>query len=256
MNLYYQTYGDGFPLIVLHGLFGMLDNWHNVSKMLGERFHVLTVDQRNHGRSPHSPNLNYGVMADDIRDFMAQHRIPSSFLLGHSMGGKVAMTAALRYPHLVEKLVVIDIAPRSYSSYHDSILEALTSLQLNTFTFRQSIDQALSNTIPDLPVRQFLMKNLTRNDDGTFRWKMNLPVILSSYGEITKAIDGTTPFIKPTLFVRSVKSSYVSEQDKPEMKRLFPFSSIVDFQTGHWVHAEAPEQLTKMVTSFLLQQQH
>ena len=253
MNLNYQAYGEGFPLIILHGLFGMLDNWHTVSKLLGGQFQVFAVDQRNHGRSPHAPELNYGAMANDIRDFMGQHQLPSCFLLGHSMGGKVAMTTALQYPDLVEKLVVIDIAPRAYPPFHDLILEALRSLDLSTFTFRQSIDQALSSKIRELPVRQFLMKNLARNDDGTFRWKMNLPVISSNYGEIMKAVHSTTPFIKPTLFVRSVKSSYIGEQDKPEIQRLFPFSSIVNFETGHWVHAEAPEQLTSIVRNFLLQ---
>ena len=255
MKLNYQSYGEGFPLIILHGLFGMLDNWHTVGRMLERHFRVLAVDQRNHGRSPHSPELNYGVMADDIRDFMTQHEISSAFLLGHSMGGKVAMTTALRNPDLVEKLVVIDIAPRSYPSFHDSILEALTSLTLSDFSSRQSIDQALSSRILEVPVRQFLMKNLARNDDGSFRWKMNLAVIVAQYSEILKGIESNTTFVKPTLFVRSMKSSYISEQDVQEIERLFPNSSIVDFGTGHWVHAEEPERLTKIVTEFLLERQ-
>jgi pimeloyl-ACP methyl ester carboxylesterase len=255
MKLHYQSYGEGFPLIMLHGLFGMLDNWHTVSRMLGGHFRVLALDQRNHGRSPHTPELSYEVMADDIRDFMAQQEISSAFVLGHSMGGKVAMATALRYPDLVEKLVVIDIAPRSYPSFHDSILEALTSLTLSNFSSRQSIDQALSSRIGEVPVRQFLMKNLARNDDGSFRWKMNLAVIAGQYSEVLKRIDSNTSFAKPTLFVRSMKSSYIGDQDIQEIKRIFPDSSIVDFETGHWVHAEEPERLTKVVTEFLLERQ-
>jgi esterase len=255
MKLNYQSYGEGFPLIILHGLFGMLDNWHTVSRMLGGHFRVLAVDQRNHGRSPHTPELSYGVMADDICEFMAEHEISSAFVLGHSMGGKVAMTIALRYPDLVEKLVVIDIAPRSYPYFHDSILDALASLTLSNFSSRQSIDQALSSRIREVPVRQFLMKNLARNDDGSFRWKMNLAAITGQYSEILKGLASNTTFAKPTLFVRAMKSSYIGDQDIQEIKRLFPNSSIANFETGHWVHAEAPQKLTKTLTEFFLERQ-
>lgn len=252
MKLHFQSYGEGSPLIILHGLFGMLDNWHTVGKMLGEHFHVFLVDQRNHGRSPHSQEWNYDVMAEDIVEFIAEHRILPCFLLGHSMGGKVAMTAALKYPDQVEKLVVIDIAPRSYPSFHDSILDALTSLDLGSYTSRQAVDDALSIRIHEAPVRQFLMKNLARNDDGTLRWKMNLPVISANYQEMLKGVNRSATFSKPTLFIRGTKSSYIGEGDLPDIKKLFPHSFIADFDTGHWIHAEAPAQLTKTVTEFLL----
>jgi esterase len=251
MKLNYASYGDGFPLIILHGLFGMLDNWHTVSRMLSTEFRVIALDQRNHGRSPHSPNFNYDVMADDLRDFMAEHRIPSSFLLGHSMGGKTAMQVALKYPHLVERLIVIDIAPRSYPSRHDMILETLESISLSNYSSRQEVDRSLSVKIPELAVRQFLMKNLARNDDGSFRWKMNLPTISAKYGEILRGVSADTAFVKPTLFVRSAKSSYMGDADPAEIKRLFPLSTITTFNTGHWVHAEAPRELTKTVRDFL-----
>jgi len=252
MQLNYQSFGKGSPLIILHGLFGMLDNWHTVGTMLGKQFHVFLLDQRNHGRSPHSPEVSYTVMAEDVRDFAAQHRIPVFFLLGHSMGGKVAMTTALAFPDLVAKLVVVDIAPRSYSSFHDSILEALRSLDLSEYSSRQSVDDALSGSIREAPVRQFLLKNLARNDNGSFRWKMNLPAISSTYQQMLKGVDGSTAFRKPTLFVRGRKSSYIGEQDRPDIERLFPNSTVIDFETGHWVHAEAPAQLTQTVTEFLL----
>jgi pimeloyl-ACP methyl ester carboxylesterase len=169
------------------------------------------------------------------------------------MGGKVAMTVALKYPELVAKLIVVDIAPRSYPSFHDSILGALTSLDLSNLASRLAIDDALSVRIQEAPVRQFLMKNLARNDDGSFRWKMNLPVISSNYQEILKEVTSNAAFSNPTLFVRSKKSSYIGEMDLSDIKRLFPHSTIVDFETGHWVHAEAPGQLTNTVTEFLLQ---
>jgi esterase len=251
MQLNYQSYGKGSPLVILHGLFGMLDNWHTVGKMLGEHFRVFLVDQRNHGRSPHSQEWNYDVMAEDIMSFIAQHQISPCFLLGHSMGGKVAMTVALQYSGQVERLIIIDIAPRSYPSFHDSILETLTSLDLAKYTSRQAVDEALSNGIHDAPVRQFLMKNLARNDDGSFRWKMNLPIIASKYPEILKGIEFGNAFSKPALFVRSTRSSYVVERDLSDIRRLFPRATIVDFETGHWVHAEAPLQLTDTVVDFL-----
>ncbi len=252
MTLNYQTYGKGTPLIILHGLFGMLDNWHSVGKMLAEYFQVYVVDQRNHGRSPHSPEFDYDAMADDVREFTAQRSISSCFLLGHSMGGKVAMTAALKYQDLFSKLVVIDIAPRSYPSFHDTLLDALTSLNVSEFSSRQNIDEALSVTIPEAAVRQFLMKNLSRDPDGSFRWKMNLRVLSAKYQEVLKEVSSEARFSRPALFIRSLKSSYIGEGDIPDIKRLFPRAIIADFNTGHWVHAEAPEQLTRTVTEFLL----
>lgn len=251
MELNYQSYGKGAPLVILHGLFGMLDNWHTVGRMLSEHFQVFLVDQRNHGRSPHSQEWSYDVMAEDIKSFIAQHQISPCFLLGHSMGGKAAMTAALRYPDQVEKLVVIDIAPRPYPSFHDSILEALTSLDLGQHTSRQAVDDALSTSIHEGPIRQFLMKNLARNDDGSFRWKMNLPIIATKYPEILKGIDFSDAYSKPALFVRNMKSSYIVERDLSDIRRLFPQATIVDFENGHWVHAEAPRQLTETVVDFL-----
>jgi esterase len=252
MTLNFQTYGKGTPLIILHGLFGMLDNWHSVAKMLAEHFQVFVVDQRNHGRSPHSPVFDYDAMADDVQEFAAQRSISSCFLLGHSMGGKVAMTAALKYQDLFSKLVVIDIAPRSYPSFHDALLDALTSLKLSEFSSRQKIDEALTAKIPEPAVRQFLMKNLLRNPDGSFGWKINLHVLSDKYEEVTKEITSQRPYTNPTLFIRSLKSSYIGEGDVSDIKRLFPRARMVDFETGHWVHAEAPEQLTQTVTGFLL----
>jgi esterase len=252
MTLNFQAYGKGIPLIILHGLFGMLDNWHSAAKMLAEHFQVFVVDQRNHGRSPHSPIFDYDALADDVRDFVEDRSISSCFLLGHSMGGKVAMNAALKYQDLFSKLVVIDIAPRSYPSFHDALLDALRSLKLSEFSSRQEIDEALSAKIPEATVRQFLMKNLSRNPDGSFGWKMNLQVLSDKYEEVLKEISSHRPYTNPTLFIRSLKSSYISEGDKSDIKRLFPRATVADFETGHWVHAEAPELLTQTVTEFLL----
>jgi esterase len=251
MRLHYQAYGSGLPLIILHGLFGMLDNWHTISRSLGAHFRIYALDQRNHGRSPHSEIFTLDAMAEDVGEFMDQEGISSAFLLGHSMGGKIAMRYALSQPQRVEKLVVVDIAPRSYASQHDGIFEALTSIDLSLLGSREEINTELSKWIPQSDIRQFLMKNLARKDDGTYHWKMNLPIIQSNYQEVLKEIVSTTPFLKPALFIRSIKSSYLLESDRLTILRLFPNSTIVDFGTGHWVHAEAPDLFVSVVKDFL-----
>lgn len=251
MNLHFQAYGEGPPLIILHGLFGMLDNWHTVSRKLAMHFHVFAVDQRNHGRSPHSTDFNYQVLSDDVRDFIAQHRLTKVSLLGHSMGGKTAMWTALKYPDIVDRLIVIDIAPREYPSHHDNILDALESVDFRTVSSRNDVDTALSSHIPEFAVRQFLMKNLARSEDGTYHWKMNLPVLVAHYEDMMKGVDSDGTYARPTLFVRGTRSSYIADADRAGIKRLFPEATTVDFDTGHWVHAEAPDQLVQTVTAFL-----
>lgn len=251
MRLNYQAYGSGFPLIILHGLFGMLDNWHTVSRSLGAHFRVYALDQRNHGRSPHSEVFTLEAMAEDVQDFMDQEGISSAILLGHSMGGKIAMRVALTEPQRVEKLIVVDIAPRSYAPQHDGILEGLTSIDLSQMSSREEINAGLSRWIPQLDVRQFLMKNLARRDNGTYYWKMNLQIIQSNYQEVIKEVVSDYPCQKPVLFVRSTKSSYLLESDGSTILRLFPNSTMVDFETGHWIHAEAPDLFVSTVEDFL-----
>ncbi len=168
------------------------------------------------------------------------------------MGGKAAMWAALRYPEVVERLVVVDMAPRAYSAMHDEILAALNSINPGAFSSRGEIDRALSMRVPDFATRQFLMKNLMRTDEGKYGWKMNLPVLTSCYPEIVSAIDWNGTFNKPTLFARSQRSSYIIDEDIPDIRKLFPQSTFASFDTGHWIHAEAPREFAKVVTEFLL----
>jgi pimeloyl-ACP methyl ester carboxylesterase len=251
MQLFYHSYGQGPPLIILHGLLGSSDNWHTIGKKLSEFHRVFTVDQRNHGRSPHSEEFTYEVMAQDIKEFMQEHGLSSASLMGHSMGGKVAMKVALSYPQLVDTLIVVDIAPRNYGPQHDSLFDALFSLDLQQFKTRRQVDDALAKNIPSIATRQFVMKNLGRNVDGSFRWKLNLDVIYRNYGAINESIDGA-PFSKPVLFVRGGRSEYIRETDITGIKRLFPSASMVSIQdAGHWVHADAPENFTRIVLDFL-----
>ena len=251
MNLHFQEYGNGQPLVILHGLLGSLDNWHTVSRTFAETLRVLAVDQRNHGRSPHSDVLTYDAMADDLTELLDHLKIPSVHLLGHSMGGKTAMQFALNHPGRVDRLIIVDMAPREYPRLHDELLDALASVDLSAATSRQQVDDELSKRIPDFAVRQFLMKNLARDSAGAFTWKANLQAIRRNYAEIAREIASEQPFPGPTLFVKGDRADYVLDSDVPFIKRLFPNAQVVGVNAGHWIHAEAPTVFAEIVLSFL-----
>ncbi|HWF19647.1 MAG TPA: alpha/beta fold hydrolase [Verrucomicrobiae bacterium] len=252
MQLNFQCHGDGFPLLILHGLLGSLDNWQNISRKLGETFRVCAVDLRNHGRSPHSDAFNYEVMADDLLEFMGTQQIGRAHLLGHSMGGKAAMHFALRHPEKVEKLVVVDMAPRAYAPTHVPIFDAMLSLDTGSFRERGEIDRALATRIPDAATRQFLLKNLTRNEQGALQWKPNLPAIRKNYDGLNEALDTNGSFKGPALFIKGAKSDYITKNDQALIMSMFPNATISEIhQAGHWVHADAPGEFTELVTNFL-----
>jgi pimeloyl-ACP methyl ester carboxylesterase len=168
------------------------------------------------------------------------------------MGGKTAMQFALQHPEKIERLVVVDIAPRAYDRHHDDIFDAITSVDLHRFSSRREINKALSERIPSETTRQFVMKNLARDNANQFRWKINLPIILKHYDEINAALDRSKPFAKPTLFVKSNTSGYITMEDEAQIKKSFPNARIVGLDVGHWIHAEAPEEFTKILKNFLM----
>jgi esterase len=252
MQLNFQRHGEGFPLIILHGLFGSLDNWQNIARNLGQSFQVFTVDLRNHGHSPHHDDFNYAIMIEDLREFMATQQLPRAHVMGHSMGGKTAMHFALRHPEQVEKLIVVDMAPRAYAPAHGPIFKALLALNLGSFRERSEIFDALAPAIPEIAMRQFLVKNVMRDEAGTFRWKMNLLVLHRNYDELNYAIQPDRSFDGPVLFIKGEQSDYLAESDVALIHKLFPRTNMKTVaQAGHWVHAEAPEELGKMVCNFL-----
>lgn len=252
MNLVYQAYGAGEPLIILHGLFGARDNWHTLSRKLGERYHVFAVDQRNHGNSPHSDRFDYDVMAEDLHAFVEQHGLQRVNVMGHSMGGKTAMQFALRYPAYLARLIVVDIAPKAYPAHHDEIFDAMCALDLAALHTRQELDAALAPRVPDAATRQLIMKNVTRDEHGAFAWKLNLDAIQQNYDAILGNIAGDGPFLKPTLFVRGERSNYVQDGDEPAIRKLFPNAEIVTVPgAGHWVHADKPAEFLRIVQHFL-----
>lgn len=252
MQLHFKESGQGRAVILLHGLFGSSDNWHSIAQRLAESFHVFAVDQRNHGLSPHSAEMNYSLMADDLNEFMIARGIETAFVIGHSMGGKTAMQFALQFPERVEKLVVSDMAPRAYAPEHDKIFAALLALNLKSFSTRQEIEDTLASEIPSLNLRRFLLKNLGRNSVSEFFWKINLRGLWENYLQLGNAISAPVPFAKPTLFIRGEKSDYIGTADEPLIHELFPQSEIQTIVgAGHWVHADKPEEFLKRVLKFL-----
>ena len=252
MELFFRTLGTGRPLIILHGLFGSSDNWMSVARSLEEQYHVFLVDLRNHGQSFHAEEFNYQVMMEDLKNFIHSHHIESPMVLGHSMGAKVAMWLALSHPELLAKLVVVDMAPKSYPVHHARILEGLSSIPLNSIKSRRDADEMLASYVEEIGIRQFLLKNLARNEHGGFLWKINLPVIQRNIEVIGDGLREDQVFEKPALFINGGKSDYVTESDHPTIRSYFPQARISTISNaGHWVHAEQPVQFLQQLQNFL-----
>lgn len=252
MKLYYHSTGHGHPFVILHGLFGSSDNWYTLSKFFGEKYKVFAVDQRNHGRSPHSDVFDYRVMAEDLNNLLIHEGISSVYLLGHSMGGKTAMQFALSHPEKVDKLIVVDIGTKAYPPQHDKIFEALFALKLDQYKTRAELDSALGVHIQDYAVRQLLLKNVERDDAGEFKWKLDADAIHKNYGNINLAITPERPFEKPVLFIKGERSTYILETDLDGIRSAFPRATLVTIAgAGHWLHAEAPQKFAEVVVEFL-----
>ena len=252
MELNYKEFGQGSPVIILHGLFGTLDNWQTIAKQLANDYWVFIIDQRNHGRSPHVEHINYQLMAEDLKDFMNQQGIPRAHIIGHSMGGKTAMKFALEYPDMVDKLVVVDIAPPENKAGHGPIFEALLAVNVEKLTNRSEADDILKTRIIDSGVRQFLLKNLSRDKNGGFQWKMNLDAIYKNYQNILDAVIGDIPFDGESLFIKGGLSDYINTEAEKAIEQYFPYATIQTIENaGHWVHADAPSVLLEKITAFL-----
>lgn len=252
MKLHYRALGEGPPLLILHGLFGYSDNWQTLGKKLSEHHRVFLIDLRNHGRSPHSDAFDYPLMAADLLEFLTDHHIQNPALMGHSMGGKAAMTFALQHPGQLSKLVVVDIAPKQYPVRHDGILDALLAVELSEVNSRGEADAQLARSISQPTVRQFLLKNLYRREDNTFGWRPNLAAIDRNLEQVGEAITAGTPFSKPALFIDGGRSNYIRPEDHDQIRQLFPKAVIKTVEeAGHWVHAEAPEKVYELVRDFL-----
>jgi esterase len=258
MQLYFKEPGQasGPPLILLHGLFGSSDNWLGVAPKLGEILdtRVFALDLRNHGHSPHSDEMDYALMAGDVAEFLDAHKMERANVLGHSLGGKVAMQLALTHPARVQKLIIVDMAPRAYSPEHRPTFEALLALDLKPFHSRREIEDALAPGIPDLTLRRFLLKNLAHEpqDARAFKWRIPLSAIFANYPKLCAPIAPLTPFPGPALFLHGGQSPYVSDADLPMIRQLFPQATIETIPAArHWVHADAPDDFVRHVSAFL-----
>jgi len=230
---------------------GSSDNWHSLGKLFAESFSVYLVDQRNHGQSPHSDEFNYRALTEDLEEFMTENNIEQAHLLGHSMGGKTVMNFAVKNPQRVDKLIVVDIVPKYYFVRHDRLIDGMKAIPLADITSRTEAEVALSGYEPDPAVRQFLLKNLTRDAEGKFIWKVNLPAIEEHLQEIGEALVYPGTFAGPSLFVNGAKSDYFAPGDETSISKIFPGASFQTLATGHWVQAEKPQDFAQVVLDFL-----
>ena len=267
MELNFRHLGKGPALIILHGLFGSSDNWVSIGKELSRDFEVFLIDQRNHGNSPHSVEHNYTLLKNDLLDFMNNHDLEKSIIIGHSMGGKTAMFFAADYPGRTHALIVVDIAPGSYKNLIEpanqvtmqmNILSSMMSVDLSTVNSRTDIDKQLSPVIRSAKIRQFLLKNISRDKEGNYSWKLNIKTLHNQLPEIMDGLDtamfhnghGVSGF--PVLFIKGEKSDYISDSDYPIIGTIFPDAEIsIIPDTGHWLHAEQPDVFIRIVKEFI-----
>jgi pimeloyl-ACP methyl ester carboxylesterase len=252
MELYYREMGEGKPLVILHGLFGFSDNWQTQAKKFSAYYRVILVDLRNHGHSPWSPDFSYSLMAEDLTRLFQKLDLDQVILLGHSMGGKVAMHFAQKHPNYLVKLIVVDMGVKSYPMHHQHILEAFNRIDLTKMSARSEAEEILKQFIDSEGVRQFLLKNLYWKEKGKLSWRVNFPVLEAAMPEILSALPEEEVMIT-TLFIRGSLSNYILDEDISEIESYFPDSSLVSIDNaGHWVHAEAPDDFVDCVLGFCL----
>ena len=245
--------GKGMPLIILHGFLGMSDNWKSLGTLYAnEGYEVHMLDLRNHGKSFHADEFNLNVMSIDVLKYCQYHNLSSVSIIGHSMGGKVAMLFAANYPELVEKLIVADIGPKYYPPHHQDILLALNAVDFSTQPDRANVEEVLSQFIPDFGTRQFLMKNLYWIQPGQLAFRFNLSVFNKKIESIGEELAEDLYFDRPTLFIRGGTSNYILDSDMPSIKKFFPASELVTIpKVGHWLHAENPKLFFQFTSEFL-----
>ena len=253
MLLHSKILGEGTPFIILHGYFGMGDNWKSHANKLAEHFQVHIVDQRNHGRSFHSDEFNYELMVEDLAYYFEHYGLESAVVLGHSMGGKTAMLFAVEHPELVTKLVVADMAPKYYAPHHHTIIDALNSVDFSTIKLRSEVDGILAKTIDEVGVRQFLMKNIYRKTKTDLAFRFNLKSLTDNNPEVGQALPSFTTYEGPALFLRGEKSDYVLDEDKALIEAHFENANVETVSNaGHWLHAENPVEFYDKLIAFVL----
>lgn len=265
MKLFYRELGKGEPLFILHGLYGSSDNWLSIAKVLEGYFRVILVDQRNHGQSPHSSSNSFSDLTSDLIELFDDLCIEKAFILGHSMGGKVAMQFAIDYPEKTRSLVVVDIAPwglnfdssigQTVLEEHKQIISGLMSFPINSINSRIKADELLSITITSEKTRQFLLKNLKRERGNSFSWRFNLQAISQNLDKLMGSItpkNRNQKSLTKTIFIKGSLSNYILKEEEEELKKYFPNSEIVVIEnSSHWVQADRPNEFLNVVIKFL-----
>jgi esterase len=267
MKLFYRKYGNGPPLIILHGLYGSSDNWATIANAISDSFTVYLPDQRNHGQSPNDPIHNYNSMRDDLFELTRELKLKKFFLAGHSMGGKTAISFALNWPEMLNGLLIADISPfvnentiHSIYNQHLTILKAMLSMDLSRIANRRDAELILTGKIHDEKVRGFILKNLQRTNTNTFIWKINVPGLLENLDKIMEGIDRGSAFSQqitgfPVIFLKGEDSDYIPFEDFRDIKKVFPAAEFVTVpKAGHWIHADRPDEvimnLKKLLTVY------
>jgi len=244
--------GEGEPLLIIHGFFGMGDNWKTLANKFSKNYQVHVIDQRNHGRSFHSDEFSYELMVEDLVNYINFHHLNKVNLLGHSMGGKTAMLFAVENPEKVNKLIVADIAPRYYPPHHLHIIEALNAVDFTQVKSRSEIDEVLKEYIPEVGIRQFLAKNVYRKTKDEFAYRFNLACLSACFDEVGAGLPPITQFDGETLFLKGENSGYITKSDEALIKAHFSNSKIITISNaGHWLHAENPTDFYNYVVEFL-----
>jgi esterase len=256
MKLVYRKYGEGPPLIILHGLYGSSDNWVTIAKALSENFTVYLPDLRNHGQSPHDITHDYDSMRDDLFELVSELKLRKFFLAGHSMGGKCAVSFALKWPERLLGLLVADISPfrknnslRPEYENHKAILEAMISLNLQTISTRREAEEIMAQKILSSDLRGFILKNLQRKTDGSYVWKLNVSALYNNIDKIIEAIaieenDPVKGF--PVIFIKGGDSDYLPDEDFSGILRVFPAAELIIVPlAGHWIHSDNPGEVIK-----------
>jgi esterase len=250
--LYSKIIGQGEPLLILHGFLGMSDNWKTLGNRFAENYEVHLIDQRNHGRSFQTDEFSYEVMVDDLLHYIEHHNLKNVHLLGHSMGGKTVMLFGATYPEKVHKLIVADIGPKFYPNHHEAILDGLNTIDFSEQKSRTAIEEVLKNYIPEVGIRQFLLKNVFRETKEQLAFRFNLKSLTDHYDEVGVQLPSLAQFDGETLFLRGENSGYIAESDINLITAHFTKAEIVTVKNaGHWLHAENPNDFYDYVVSFL-----
>jgi len=264
MKLFRRIYGNGPPLIILHGLYGSSDNWVTIARILSDSFTIILPDQRNHGQSPHNEVHDYDSMRDDLFELVNDLSIKKFFLAGHSMGGKTAIAFALKWPEMLNGLLIADVSPfttentqTSIHSQHSVILDAILSIDLQKVNSRKVADSLLSLKIPSEKERALILKNLERTSENNFAWKLNAQSLSKNLKNIMVGVERPTDYNRqitgfPIIFLKGGESEYLPENDFKDILKVFPAAEIVEIPgAGHWIQVDKPEEVVKYIRRLL-----